>query len=31
MKDPAGVWIDVIEQIEPQAGYWDRYMTDEPA
>lgn len=27
LKDPAGVWIDVIEQIEPEAGYWDRYLT----
>jgi catechol 2,3-dioxygenase-like lactoylglutathione lyase family enzyme len=24
--DPAGVWIDVVEQIEPQAGYWEQYM-----
>jgi catechol 2,3-dioxygenase-like lactoylglutathione lyase family enzyme len=24
--DPAGVWIDVVEQIEPQAGWWDQYM-----
>jgi catechol 2,3-dioxygenase-like lactoylglutathione lyase family enzyme len=23
--DPAGVWIDVVEQIEPEAGWWDRY------
>lgn len=23
--DPAGVWIDVVEQIEPAAGFWDRY------
>jgi catechol 2,3-dioxygenase-like lactoylglutathione lyase family enzyme len=23
--DPAGVWIDVVEQIEPAAGWWDRY------
>jgi catechol 2,3-dioxygenase-like lactoylglutathione lyase family enzyme len=21
--DPAGVWIDVVEQIEPTAGWWD--------
>jgi catechol 2,3-dioxygenase-like lactoylglutathione lyase family enzyme len=26
LHDPAGVWIDVVEQIEPQAGWWDRYM-----
>ena len=22
--DPAGVWIDVVEQIEPAPGWWDR-------
>ncbi len=25
--DPAGVWIDVVEQIEPEAGWWDEYLT----
>lgn len=25
--DPSGLWVDVVEQIEPAAGYWDRYMT----
>lgn len=25
--DPAGVWLDVVEQIEPAAGWWDRYLT----
>ena len=24
--DPAGVWIDVVEQIDPAAGWWDRYL-----
>ena len=24
--DPSGLWVDVVQQIEPQAGYWDRYM-----
>lgn len=24
--DPSGLWIDVVEQIEPRAGFWDRYM-----
>lgn len=24
--DPSGLWIDVVEQIEPAAGWWDRYM-----
>jgi catechol 2,3-dioxygenase-like lactoylglutathione lyase family enzyme len=26
--DPAGVWIDVLEQIESQPGWWDRYSVD---
>lgn len=25
--DPAGVWIDVVEQIEPAPGWWDRYLS----
>lgn len=24
--DPAGTWIDVVEQIAPEEGWWDRYM-----
>jgi catechol 2,3-dioxygenase-like lactoylglutathione lyase family enzyme len=24
--DPSGLWVDVVQQVEPQAGYWDRYM-----
>lgn len=24
--DPAGVWIDVVEQIEPTPGWWNRYL-----
>ena len=28
--DPAGVWIDVVEQIEPAAGWWDRYIEAKP-
>ena len=24
-RDPSGLWVDVVEQIEPQAGFWDRY------
>ncbi len=28
--DPAGVWIDVVEQIEPVAGWWDPYLQSEP-
>jgi ribosomal protein S18 acetylase RimI-like enzyme/predicted enzyme related to lactoylglutathione lyase len=28
--DPAGVWIDVVEQIEPAAGWWDQYAAPVP-
>ena len=24
-RDPAGLWVDVVQQIEPAAGWWDRY------
>ena len=24
--DPSGLWVDVVEQIEPAKGFWDRYM-----
>jgi catechol 2,3-dioxygenase-like lactoylglutathione lyase family enzyme len=24
--DPAGCWVDVVEQIEPETGWWDRYV-----
>lgn len=26
-RDPAGVLVDVVQQIEPTAGFWDQYMT----
>ena len=25
-RDPSGLWVNVIEQIEPAEGYWDRYV-----
>jgi catechol 2,3-dioxygenase-like lactoylglutathione lyase family enzyme len=25
LYDPAGTWVDVVEQIEPESGWWDRY------
>jgi catechol 2,3-dioxygenase-like lactoylglutathione lyase family enzyme len=25
--DPSGLWVDVVEQIAPTAGFWDRYMS----
>lgn len=24
--DPSGLWVDVVEQIAPAEGFWDRYM-----
>ena len=27
LRDPAGVWVDVVEQIEPEQGYWDPYVS----
>lgn len=26
VSDPAGMWVDVVEQIEPAAGWWDPYL-----
>lgn len=25
LVDPAGQWVDVVQQIEPAKGYWERY------
>ena len=25
-RDPAGILVDVVQQIEPAAGFWDRYL-----
>lgn len=25
--DPAGVWVDVVEQTAPADGWWDQYIT----
>lgn len=27
--DPSGLWVDVVEQIKAEAGYWSRYMQRE--
>lgn len=24
--DPSGLWVDVVEQTEPAAGWWDRHL-----
>lgn len=26
-RDPAGVLVDIVQQIDPRAGFWDQYMT----
>jgi hypothetical protein len=23
--DPAGTWVDVVQQIDPAPGFWDQY------
>ena len=25
-RDPSGILVDVVEQIEPTPGYWDKYL-----
>lgn len=26
LLDPSGMWLDVVQQIEPAPGYWEKYM-----
>jgi catechol 2,3-dioxygenase-like lactoylglutathione lyase family enzyme len=26
LLDPARMWVDVVQQIEPAAGFWEKYM-----
>lgn len=26
LLDPSGSWVDIVQQIEPTPGYWDKYM-----
>ena len=26
VRDPAGILVDVVQQIDPKPGYWDQYM-----
>jgi uncharacterized glyoxalase superfamily protein PhnB len=28
--DPAGMWLDFVEQIEPADGWWERYAAEPP-
>jgi catechol 2,3-dioxygenase-like lactoylglutathione lyase family enzyme len=27
LTDPNGLYIDIVQQVEPAAGYWEKYMT----
>ena len=29
LYDPAGIWVDIVEQIDPEAGFWEQYMPRE--
>ena len=26
VRDPAGTWVDVIEQIDTAPGFWEKYL-----
>jgi hypothetical protein len=28
LTDPNGLWIDVVEQTDPQPGWWDQYLSN---
>ena len=27
LYDPSGTWLDVIQQIAPAPGFWDKYLS----
>ena len=27
LRDPAGTWLDIVQQIEPTPGFWDPYVS----
>jgi catechol 2,3-dioxygenase-like lactoylglutathione lyase family enzyme len=27
LYDPSGRWVDVVQQIDPAPGFWDKYLT----
>jgi catechol 2,3-dioxygenase-like lactoylglutathione lyase family enzyme len=30
--DPAGLWVDIVQHIDPKPGYWDKYLrSSDPA
>lgn len=26
LRDPAGTWVDIVQQVEPIPGFWDPYL-----
>jgi catechol 2,3-dioxygenase-like lactoylglutathione lyase family enzyme len=26
LLDPAGMWVDIVQHIDPEPGYWDKYI-----
>jgi catechol 2,3-dioxygenase-like lactoylglutathione lyase family enzyme len=26
LRDPAGTWLDIVQQIEPKPGFWEPYL-----
>lgn len=30
VRDPSGLWVDIVQQTEPADGYWDRYLGSDP-
>lgn len=26
LPDPSGTWVDVVQQIDPAPGFWDKYL-----
>jgi uncharacterized glyoxalase superfamily protein PhnB len=26
VHDPAGTWVDVVQQIDPAPGFWEKYL-----
>ncbi len=26
LLDPAGMWVDIVQQVDPEPGFWDKYV-----
>jgi uncharacterized glyoxalase superfamily protein PhnB len=31
LLDPSGMWVDVVQQIDPAPGFWDQYFRPSPS